>query len=127
MAPDRFRTLVGRRLAEARLAAGIAPRDLAARARVHPNDIARFERGEVAPPAAFVALAADALGVTCDWLLGRDDDPRPHAAIPAGAVPARLLREAVALTHPDLHTESRRERATRVTQELNALADSAGC
>lgn len=119
----RLRTLVGRRLAEARLAGDLPLREVAERAGVHPRDVGRFERGEQAPPIAYVVFVADAYGVSCDWLLGRADEPRPTLALPAGAVPARLLRDAITLTHPDLHPEGRRERATRVTQELNALLD----
>lgn len=119
------RAAIGRRLAEARLGGSRSLREVAEGAGVHQNDIARWERGEQAPPVGYVAYVADAYDVSCDWLLGRADHPRPAAAIPAGAVPARVLRDAITLTHPDLHPEGRQARATRVTQELNALLDAA--
>jgi len=124
MSPRPFRERLGRRLAEARIAARISPRDLAERAGVHPNDVARWERGEVAAPASFVVAAAEELGVTTDWLLGLEEQPR-RQSVPAGAIDAALLREAILLTHPDRHPPVRGERATRVTQALNALLDDA--
>ncbi len=36
---------------------------------------------------------------------------------------ARTLREAVALSHPDLHPPERQERALRLTQALTAALD----
>lgn len=123
MRPDRFRKLVARRCAGARHDAGVTAGDLATRLRIHVNDVHRVEAGDQAPSVAYVAGLAEMTGVTCDYLLGRADEPRPLAAVPESAVPVALLRDAILLTHPDRHPPARRDQATRVTQQLNALLD----
>jgi transcriptional regulator with XRE-family HTH domain len=126
MRPDRFRKLVARRCASARHDAGVSVSELAARLRVHVNDIHRVEAGDQAPSAAYLAGLAEVAEVSCDYLLGRADVPQPWAAVPAGAIPASLLRDAILLTHPDRHPAVRQAQATRVTQELNELLDRRG-
>jgi transcriptional regulator with XRE-family HTH domain len=126
MRPDRFRKLVGRRCASARHDAGIGAGELAERLRIHVNDVHRVEAGEQPPSAAYLAGLAEAAEVSCDYLLGRSPVPRPWDALPEDAIPARLVRDAILLTHPDRHPASRQAQATRVTQELNELLDRRG-
>jgi transcriptional regulator with XRE-family HTH domain len=124
--PDRFRKLVARRCASARHDAGVTVAALATQLRIHVNDVHRVESGDQAPSVGYVAGLAEAADVTCDYLLGRTAVARPWDAVPDNAVPAALLREAILLTHPDRHPPVRRDQATRVTQELNALVDRRG-
>jgi transcriptional regulator with XRE-family HTH domain len=124
--PDRFRKLVGRRCAAARHDAGVTAGDLAGRLRVHVNDVHRVEAGDQAPSAAYLAGLAEAVDVSCDYLLGRAAVPRPWDALPEDAIPAALLRDAILLTHPDRHPANRQAQATRVTQALNELLDRRG-
>ncbi len=91
----------------------------------HANDVQRIEAGEQAPSVAYVVAVADRFAVTADYLLARVDEPRPWDALPASSLPAKLLRDAILLTHPDRHPASRGAQATRVTQDLNALLDRA--
>jgi hypothetical protein len=50
----------------------------------------------------------------------------PH--IPPGmvCVPAEFLKDALRLTHPDLHSEERQARATKVSAYITQLLRSAG-
>jgi transcriptional regulator with XRE-family HTH domain len=125
MRADRRRRLVADRLAAVRHQAGMTVGEIAQRARCHPNDVHRYERGDQPPPVSYVIVVADTFTVSCDYLLGRSDQPRPLVTIPPGAVPVQLLRDAVTLTHPDRHPPARRELATSVTQRFNALIDQA--
>jgi transcriptional regulator with XRE-family HTH domain len=115
--------VVGRRLEQARVEAGLTRPELARRTRAHSLDVARFERGDSAPPVAHILAVAGALGVSADFLLGLSDEPRRLPPLPRDGLPAEIVREAVRLTHPDLHTPARRAAATRVTQHLNDLLD----
>ena len=124
MRSDRFRKLVARRCAQARHDAGLPVAELAAHLKVHANDVHRVEAGEQAPSAASLAGLAAAAEVSADYLLGRSDLARPWDAVPVSAGPPGLLRDALLLAHPDRHPAERREQATRVTQELNALLAS---
>ncbi len=117
---------IGDRLRLVREGTGLDPRELGERCGVHPNDITRWERGAQMPSLVYVLALCEATGASADFLIGLADDPFPRRAVPADAVPTRLLREAVRLTHPDLHTGPRQELATRVTQALNALAAQSG-
>ena len=64
---------------------------------------------------------------TSCWTCWREDHD-PPAREGVRLVPlldAQTIREAVALTHPDLHPPERQERALRVTQALtSALAET---
>ena len=94
-------------------------------ARCHVNDVQRIESGDQPPSVAYVIALADRFDVAADYLLGRVEEPRPWDAIPASALPAALLRDAILLTHRDRHPPTRSAQATRVTQDLNALLDRA--
>ncbi len=126
MRPDRFRKLVARRCASARHDAGVTVAAAAESLRIHVNDVHRVESGHQPPSVAYVAGLAELTVVTCDSPLGRSATPRPWDAVPEGAVPASLLRDAILLTHPDRHPPVRQDQATRVTQELNGLLDRRG-
>jgi transcriptional regulator with XRE-family HTH domain len=99
--------------------------EIARAAACHVNDVQRIESGDQAPSIGYVIAVADRFGVTADYLLGRVEEPRPWDAIPASSLPAALLRDAILLTHPDRHPPARSAKATRVTQDLNALLDRA--
>jgi len=60
------------RLAEARARAGLSIRALADRLGEHQTSVHRWESGAVEPRASVVARLAEALGVSADWLLGRN-------------------------------------------------------
>lgn len=63
----------GRRLREAREAAGLSQRDLAREAQVTPETVCRVERGRQREVSSWtLARFADATGRTMDWLYGRD-------------------------------------------------------
>lgn len=49
---------------------------------VEPPTIRNYEIGERDPSGSLVALMADLLGTTTDYLLGRTDDPRASASAP---------------------------------------------
>jgi transcriptional regulator with XRE-family HTH domain len=119
--PDRFRKLVARRCAQARHDAELPVAEVAARLKIHVNDVHRVEAGDQPPSAAYLAGLADAAEVSADYLLGRSELQRPWDNVPTAAVPAGLLRDALLLSHPDRHPAERQEQATRVSQELNAL------
>jgi transcriptional regulator with XRE-family HTH domain len=123
---DRRRRLVAQRLASVRHAAGVPLAEMATVAGCHTNDVLRVESGEQAPSVTYVVAVAERFDVTTDYLLGRGDVPRPWDAVPADALPATLLRDAILLTHPDRHPPARAAQANRVTQELNALLDRKG-
>ena len=113
---------IGDRLRLIREGTGLDAREFGERCGLHPNDITRWERGAQMPSIPYVVALCEATGASADFLLGLADEPFPHRTAPADAVPTQLLREAVRLTHPDLHSDPRQELATRVTQALNALS-----
>ena len=61
----------GERIGLLRRRQGMTQRTLGAEAGIHPNTIARLERGKLTDlPGKFVARLAQALGTTADYLLG---------------------------------------------------------
>lgn len=71
---------MGRRIAEARRAAGLSQEDLADRANVRAPTISRYERGQFSPRADKLGPIADALGTSIDWLF-RGAAPADRGAI----------------------------------------------
>ncbi len=70
---------IGRRLAEARDAAGLSRRELADHLGVKESTIAKWESGERSPRGQRVSKLAGILGVSLSWILvGRGIEP--HAA-----------------------------------------------
>ena len=67
---------IGRRLAEARLAADLTPRELADHLGVKESTIAKWESGERSPRGQRVSKLAGILGVSLSWILvGRGVEP----------------------------------------------------
>lgn len=67
---------IGRRLAEARVAADLTPRELADHLGVKQSTIARWESGERSPRGQRVSKLAGILGVSLSWILvGRGVEP----------------------------------------------------
>jgi transcriptional regulator with XRE-family HTH domain len=81
----------GARLAAARQVAGISQRELGDRCGVHPNTLAKLERGEQEPAWPLVLALADALGVSTEAFrplaagagTGEADTPGAAATSPA--------------------------------------------
>jgi transcriptional regulator with XRE-family HTH domain len=82
----------GERLAEARQQAGLTQQQLAERLDVTQRVITYWEREPVALRAEQLAALADALGVTTDFLVGRDS-PKKRGPGPVGR--ARRVLETV--------------------------------
>jgi transcriptional regulator with XRE-family HTH domain len=67
---------IGRRLAEAREAAGLSPRELADHLGVKESSITDWESGERSPRGQRVSKLAGLLGVSLSWILvGRGTEP----------------------------------------------------
>lgn len=69
-----------RRLSELRANRQLTQAQLAEKAGLLPAAISHFETGFRFPTAATLAKLADALGVTIDYLLGRDQEVQPAGA-----------------------------------------------
>ena len=67
---------IGARIAEARIAAGLTPEDIATRSGVKQSTVAKWESGERAPRGHRVSKLAGMLGVSISWILmGRGVEP----------------------------------------------------
>lgn len=62
----------GRKLTESRKNAGLSRDDVVKRASVSLSALAAYERGEKMPPMEIAIRIADILGVSLDWLAGRE-------------------------------------------------------
>jgi len=69
------RQFSGRRLREARVAAGVTTEHLAIFTRRSAYSIHEYERGRVCPPLHVAALLAAALGCTIDDFMDKPDSP----------------------------------------------------
>jgi transcriptional regulator with XRE-family HTH domain len=87
------RSSFGERLAVARQQAGLTQQQLADKLGTTQRVLTHWEREGIALRADQIAALADALGVTADYLVGRDDTPRKNGG-PGGRV--RRVFEAVA-------------------------------
>ena len=67
----------GRRLTESRKEAGLSRDDIVKRASVSLSALAAYERGEKIPPMEIAVKIADVLGVSLDWLAGREVVEKP--------------------------------------------------
>ncbi len=61
------------RLSTARKRMNLSKRQLAFRIHISPAAMGQFERGVALPTLKTLVSLADALGVTTDWLLGREE------------------------------------------------------
>lgn len=122
---------IGQRIAEARVAAGLSRKALAARCGVHPAQVTRWEVDGRIPHAGVLPALCGVLGLEYADLLG--DVPEPtREVLPAN--PARLQRARIvsalnesarviqsnAMSHPDKATELARAQGWR---EAAYLAD----
>lgn len=78
---------IGRRIAEIRRERGLSQDELAEIATLSRISIARYETGKIEPGAQALNRIADALEVTTDELLGREDRLTPFIGIQRGAIP----------------------------------------
>lgn len=69
--------MVGNRLKYARVNAGHTQESLAEVIETNARQIWRWETGETEPDGKIVALLAQALNISTDYLLGLTDDPTP--------------------------------------------------
>lgn len=61
-----------RRLKQLREKRGLSRRTLSELCGLHPDAVRRYERGLASPSIEAVCALADYLGVSVDWLTGRD-------------------------------------------------------
>ena len=66
-------TGLGNRIREARESKGLTQLELSAEIEVAQSVVCNYERGKKTPTLNTFAKIADALEVTSDWLLGRED------------------------------------------------------
>ena len=86
----------GERIGLLRRREGITQRTLGEEARIHPNTIARLERGRLTDlPGKAVARVAQALGTTTDYLLRLSEQDAPHEDEPAAKRPRRRTAASV--------------------------------
>lgn len=89
------RSPLGDRIVTARLQAGLTQKDVAEQLGASQRAVAHWETNSVALRADQLAALADALGVTVDYLMGREDD-RPQKSVASGKV-RRVFEEVNAL------------------------------
>jgi len=87
------------RLRKAREQKDLSQGELAERARFQPSAISHFETGRRSPSFENLRRLADALDVSTDYLLGREDEPAT-----AGPVAQKLFRHAENLSKADLES-----------------------
>ena len=73
MSNQEWRYAFGTRMYKSRVAKGMSQRDLGKLVGVHPNTISTYEMGAHEPTVHVLARICDALKVSADELLGRDD------------------------------------------------------
>ena len=66
------------RLKELRLSAGFSQKELAEKMFVNQTAVSQWERGVTSPSPATLLRLCELYDVSTDYLLGRDDEPRPH-------------------------------------------------
>ena len=66
------------RLKELRLSAGFSQKELAEKMFVNQTAVSQWERGVTSPSPATLLRLGELYDVSTDYLLGRDDEPRPH-------------------------------------------------
>jgi transcriptional regulator with XRE-family HTH domain len=71
-------TLLAERIRLARTNRGWGQRELARRCGLGEAQIYKYEHEQAEPVASNLAIIAEQLGVSADYLLGRTDDPNQH-------------------------------------------------
>ena len=97
---------VGDRIREARKKAGINQEELAELARLNRVTVAKYESGKVEPGAQAIKRIADALDVTADALLGRQENAEERVSQTPHTEEARILAQGI-----DQMPKEERERA----------------
>lgn len=87
------------RLRKARLDKGLSQSELAARSGLQPSAVSHFETGTRAPSFENLKRLSDALGVSIDFLLGRQTESSA-----AGPVAQKLFRNFEKMTPADQET-----------------------
>ena len=86
----------GERIVLLRRRQGMTQRTLGEEAGIHPNTIARLERGKLTDlPGKSVARLAQALGTTADYLLGLSEQNTPPEEVPPSKRPRRRTAASV--------------------------------
>jgi len=84
------------RLRATRKARGLSQADLAERTGLQPSAVSHFEMGRRVPSSSNLRKLADALSVTTDFLLGRE-----QVATPAGPAASQMFRNFAELAAID--------------------------
>ena len=87
------------RLRAARQLRSLSQSELAQKADLQPSAVSHFETGRRAPSFDNLKALSEALQVTTDYLLGREDDPSVR-----GVVANALFRHAESMSREDLDT-----------------------
>lgn len=87
--------VVGDRIREYRERRNLSQDELAELASIHRVTLSRYESGRVEPGAQALARIADALGVTVDMLLGREDEKGKDQNQPPRTMQARIISGGV--------------------------------
>ena len=69
-------TVIGRRLKLARIAADLSRAELAQRGFVSIQAVSAWERGDAVPRLDTACRVSDVLGISLDWLAGRETKPQ---------------------------------------------------
>ncbi len=72
-----IKSIISERLLAARIMRGLSQKELARRARMHPAAISHWETGNRQPSIQNLYRLISVLEVSCDYLLGRAEDPNP--------------------------------------------------
>ena len=93
MPADGLRKAVGRRLREARAAAGLTRQHLAEMLDVHPGSIARWETGGAMPQPFLLEKIAEVTGAPAGWI--QYGEPKRRGDVPGGKTRKRTRKEAI--------------------------------
>ena len=105
--------VVGDRLRQYREQQNLSQDELAELASIHRVTLSRYESGRVEPGAQALARIADALGVTTDILLGRENEKDKDQNPPPRTLQARIISGGV-----DQLPQDERDRILSVLQAM---------
>ena len=101
---------IGERIQATLDARGMTQLDLAHDLRVAPSIVNRWCRGSSSPNVASVVRICEALEVSADYLLGREDPPHPTPPRAARATNVAAMADALAASSPPRQAKSNRRR-----------------
>lgn len=81
--------MIGERIRTLREKSGMSQEELAGAVGMHPNTVARWERGELIPRGTSLSKLARGLNTTSTYLLSETDDPAPQFAHSQNEPPAQ--------------------------------------